>query len=114
MSFQIPTADDLVTFVKSFTGSTNDTEIKQCIYLAELSMRNIELPALRTNPWTTIGIADQYGAIPIPADTSSGGGFGNWGGVSSSGGGGGGGGFTGASAASGGRGGDGIVIATAW
>ena len=45
--FQIPTADDLVTFIKDFTGSTNDEEIKKCIFMAELSMRNIELPALR-------------------------------------------------------------------
>ena len=68
MSTMIPNADGLVSYIKSFTGSTNDTEIKQCIYLAELSMRNIELPALRTNPYTTIGVADQYGNVPIPAD----------------------------------------------
>lgn len=68
MSTMIPNADGLVSYIKSFTGSTNDTEIKQCIYLAELSMRNIELPGLRTDPYTTIGVADQYGAIPIPAD----------------------------------------------
>jgi hypothetical protein len=64
----IPDADGLVSYIKNFTGSTNDQEIKQCIYLAELSMRNIELPALRTNPYTTIGVADQYGSVPIPAD----------------------------------------------
>jgi len=68
MSTQISDANALVSYVMNFTGSTNQTEIQQCIYLAELSMRNIELPALRTNPYTTIGVADQYGAIPIPPD----------------------------------------------
>ena len=68
--FVIPTANDLVTFVKDFTGSTNDAEIKQCIFLAELSMRNIELPALRSDPYAVenIGIGDENGRIPIPAD----------------------------------------------
>jgi hypothetical protein len=70
MSFQIPTADDLVDFVKDFTGSTNTDEIKKCIYMAELSMRNIELPALRSDPYAAenIGVADSQGRIPIPAD----------------------------------------------
>lgn len=70
MSFQIPTADALVDFLKDFTGSTNDTEIKKCIYMAELSMRNIELPALRSNPYAAenIGVADSQGRIDIPAD----------------------------------------------
>ena len=70
MSFQIPTADSLVTFLKDFTGSTNTPEIKQCIYLAELSMRNIELPALRSDPYAeeNIGVANEYGRVPIPAD----------------------------------------------
>jgi hypothetical protein len=68
MSTFIPDANGLVAFVESFTGSSNDQEIKDCIYLAELSMRNIELPALRTNPWTTTGTADQWGAVPIPSD----------------------------------------------
>jgi hypothetical protein len=31
-------------------------------------MRNIELPALRSDPYTTLGVADQYGAVPIPPD----------------------------------------------
>ena len=31
--FTIPTADDLVTFIKDFTGSTNTNEIKKCIPL---------------------------------------------------------------------------------
>jgi len=68
MSTMIPDANALVTYIEQFTGSTNDTEIKQCIFLAELSMRNIELPGLRTNPWTTTGVADQWGAISIPAN----------------------------------------------
>ena len=68
--FQIPSADDLVTFIKDFTGSTNDAEIKKCIFMAELSMRNIELPALRCDPYApeNIGIADSQGRIPIPGD----------------------------------------------
>jgi hypothetical protein len=61
--FQIPTGDDLVTFIKDFTGSTNDEEIKKCIFMAELSMRNIELPALRSDPYApeNIGVADANG-----------------------------------------------------
>ena len=68
--FQIPTGDDLVDFIKDFTGSTNDEEIKKCIFMAELSMRNIELPALRSDPYAAenIGIADENGFIPIPGD----------------------------------------------
>lgn len=68
--FVIPTADDLVTFVKDFTGSTNDAEIKKCIFMAEMSMRNIELPALRCDPYApeNIGIADANGRVPIPGD----------------------------------------------
>jgi hypothetical protein len=68
MSTMIPDANALVAYIEQFTGSTNDAEIKQCIFLAELSMRNIELPALRTNPWTTIGVAGEWGQVPIPAD----------------------------------------------
>lgn len=70
MSFILPTGDALVDYIKDFTGSTNDTEIKQCIFLAELSMRNIELPALRSDPYApeNIGIADNLGHIPIPPD----------------------------------------------
>jgi hypothetical protein len=68
--FQIPTADDLVDFIKDFTGSTNDAEIKKCIFLAELSMRNVELPALRCDPYApeNIGVANALGHIPIPGD----------------------------------------------
>jgi len=68
--FVIPTGDDLITFIKDFTGSTNDEEIKKCIFMAELSMRNIELPALRSDPYAVenIGVADEMGRIPIPGD----------------------------------------------
>lgn len=68
--FNIPTGDALVDFIKDFTGSTNDAEIKQCIFMAEMSMRNIELPALRSDPYApeNIGIADSNGRIPIPGD----------------------------------------------
>lgn len=68
MSTQIADATALVSYVQDFTGSTNDAEIRQCIYLAELMMRNIELPALRTDPYTTIGVANSLGQVPIPAD----------------------------------------------
>jgi len=68
MSSQIANADALVAYVEQFTGSSNDAEIKQCIYLTELMLRNIELPALRTNPYTTTGIADTNGYVPIPPD----------------------------------------------
>jgi hypothetical protein len=68
--FVIPTGDALVDYIKDFTGSTNDTEVKQCIFLAELAMRNIELPALRSDPYApeNIGVADSEGYIPIPDD----------------------------------------------
>lgn len=68
--FQIPTANALVDFVKEFTGSTNTDEIKDCIFLAELSMRNVELPALRSDPYDPqyIGIVDSTGGVPIPGD----------------------------------------------
>lgn len=68
--FVIPTATALVDYIKDFTGSTNDAEIKQCIFLGELSMRNIELPALRSDPYDPqyIGVVDSEGGIPIPGD----------------------------------------------
>jgi hypothetical protein len=66
--FVIPNADALVNYIKDFTGSTNDDEIKQCIFLSELAMRNIELPALRTNPYETFGIVGENQLMPIPAD----------------------------------------------
>ena len=70
MSFQIPSATALVDYVKAFTGSTNDEEIKQCIFLAEMQMRNIELPALRNDPTApeAWAFADAQGMFPIPAD----------------------------------------------
>jgi hypothetical protein len=68
--FNIATADELVSFVQNFTGSNNTAEIKQCIFLAEMSMRNIELPALRSDPYApeNIGVADHNGRVPIPGD----------------------------------------------
>jgi hypothetical protein len=68
--FVIPTGDALVDYIQDFTGSTNDAEVKQCIFLAELSMRNVELPALRSDPYAAenIATANAEGYIPIPAD----------------------------------------------
>lgn len=68
--FTVPTADALVEYIKDFTGSTNDAEIRQCIFLGELSMRNVELPALRSDPYDPqyIGVVDAEGGIPIPGD----------------------------------------------
>jgi hypothetical protein len=68
--FTIPTANALVEYIKDFTGSSNDAEIRQCIFLGELSMRNIELPALRSDPYSPqyIGVVDHEGGIPIPGD----------------------------------------------
>jgi len=47
-------------------------EIQACIQLAELKMRVIELPGLRTNPYDeldpTILTTDNQGMAPIPAD----------------------------------------------
>ena len=66
--FIIPDADALVDYLKDFTGSGNDNEIKQCIFQAELSMRNIELPALRTDPYETFGVIGENQLMPIPTD----------------------------------------------
>jgi hypothetical protein len=68
--YTVPDADALVDYIKDFTGSTNTAEIKQCIFLGELSMRNIELPALRSDPYDPeyIGVVDAEGGIPIPGD----------------------------------------------
>lgn len=46
-------------------------EILQCIQQAELKMRTIELPALRTNPYgdsPTVLLTNAQGMAPIPAD----------------------------------------------
>lgn len=51
------------------TQSTS--EILACIQLAELKMRTIELPALRTDPYgdtPSVLITDSQGMAPIPAD----------------------------------------------
>ena len=66
--FAIPDADSLVSYLKDFTGSTNDAEIKQCIFNNELAMRNIELPSLRTDPYTVTGVIGNNQLMPIPAD----------------------------------------------
>lgn len=70
MSFMIPSADDLVDYLKDFTGSSNDDEIKQCIFQAELMLRNIELPSLRSNPYdsSSIGTVGNNSLLDIPAD----------------------------------------------
>jgi hypothetical protein len=70
MSFLIPNGDALVDYLLDFTGSSDEAEIRKCIFLAELSMRNLELPALRSDPYdpVNIGVADAQGMIPIPAD----------------------------------------------
>lgn len=67
---QIATADQLVAFVKTFTGSTNTDEIKECIFLGEMMMRNIELPIQRSDPYSTQfqGVANANGLVPIPGD----------------------------------------------
>tara|TARA_R110000868_G_scaffold21535_6_gene89159 strand:- start:513 stop:1229 length:717 start_codon:yes stop_codon:yes gene_type:complete len=64
----IPDANSLVSYIEDFTGSSNNEEVKQCIYLAELMMRNIELPGLRTDPYSVTGVANSSGYVPIPAD----------------------------------------------
>lgn len=70
MAYIIPNANTLVTYLKDFTGSSDDDEIKQCIFQAELSLRNIELPALRSDPYDPqyIGTIDSTGMLPIPQD----------------------------------------------
>ena len=70
MAYIISSADELVDYLKDFTGSSNDTEIRQCIFQAEMALRNIELPALRSDPYATeyIGTIDSTGMLPIPQD----------------------------------------------
>jgi hypothetical protein len=67
---QIANADELVAFVKQFTGSTNDQEIKECIFMGEMMMRNIELPIQRSDPYSPAfqAVADAEGLVPIPGD----------------------------------------------
>ena len=67
---QIANANELVTFVKQFTGSTNTDEIKECIFMAEMMMRNLELPIQRSDPYDPAFMvaADADGMIPIPGD----------------------------------------------
>ena len=67
---QIADANALVSFVKDFTGSTNDAEIKECIFMGEMMMRNLELPIMRSDPYNSafVATADEYGTIPIPGD----------------------------------------------
>ena len=52
--------------------TTSSLEIQSCIQMAELKMRTIELPALRSNPYDdlnpTVLITDAKGMSPIPAD----------------------------------------------
>ena len=58
------------TILKMPTQSS--LEIQACIQLAELKMRVIELPGLRTNPYDTVSpttlTTDSNGMAPIPAD----------------------------------------------
>jgi hypothetical protein len=58
------------TILKLPTSSS--LEIQSCIQMAELKMRTIELPALRSNPYDdlnpTVLVTDAKGMAPIPAD----------------------------------------------
>jgi len=66
--FRFSTADNLVSYIQDFTGSSDSEEIKKCITLCELGLRNIELPALRTDPYSTTGTVGANQLMPIPAD----------------------------------------------
>lgn len=70
MSFILPTADSLVDYIQDFTGSNNAQEVRQCIFQAELMMRTLELPALRSNPLdpSSQALADNNSSVPIPPD----------------------------------------------
>jgi hypothetical protein len=51
--------------------TTSSLEIQSCIQMAELKMRTIELPALRSNPYSstpTVLTTNSDGMAPIPAD----------------------------------------------
>jgi hypothetical protein len=57
------------TILKLPTASS--LEIQSCIQMAELKMRTIELPALRSNPYDatpTVLVTNAQGMAPIPAD----------------------------------------------
>ena len=64
-SVSLPTA-----ILKLPTASS--LEIQSCIQMAELKMRTIELPALRSNPYDELDpsflLTDSNGMAPIPAD----------------------------------------------
>ncbi len=59
-----------VAIMKLPTASS--VEIQSCVQMAELKMRTIELPALRSDPYSdanpTVLITDSKGMAPIPAD----------------------------------------------
>jgi hypothetical protein len=51
--------------------TTSSLEIQSCIQMAELKMRTIEIPALRSNPYDatpTVLVTNSQGMAPIPAD----------------------------------------------
>jgi len=51
--------------------TTSSLEIQSCIQMAELKMRTIEIPALRSNPndaTPTLLVTNSQGMAPIPAD----------------------------------------------
>ena len=52
--------------------STSSAEIQACVQMAELKMRTIELPALRSDPYSnaspTVLTTNAQGMAPIPAD----------------------------------------------
>ena len=62
-----------VAILKLPTQST--IEIMGCIQMCELKMRTIELPALRSDPYSTVSpsilTTDSQGMAPIPADMNS-------------------------------------------
>ena len=68
MSTFIADGNGLVSYIQTFTGSKDTQEIQNCVFLTEMMLRNIELPALRSDPSTTIGTADVNGNVPVPPD----------------------------------------------
>lgn len=61
---------DLIDKVLQWTGSSDRQEIRNMIQFAELRMRNLEIPALRTNVFDSDGVlyTDSEGKARIPAD----------------------------------------------